>query len=261
MAVKTYTYSDTTQLTPHFKASEFRCKFGITKSSMMGSSGVKAKGIDVSKHQGVIDWDKVKASGKVDFAMIRVGVGSDIASQDDAQAVRNMTECERVGLPYGVYLYSYALSTNEAESEAKHVLRVISGRKPVLGVWLDMEDADGYKERHGKPLNAANGSLYTQICRTFCSRIAGAGVYASKSVLADILSVSDLPIWVAQWASKCTYSGAYDLWQYSNVGKVDGISGNVDLDYSYRDVYSEQESKGTLEQILDHVASIDKKLK
>ncbi|WP_295219065.1 GH25 family lysozyme [Ruminococcus sp.] len=189
-----------------------------------------------------------------------------------------MTECECVGLPYGVYLYSYALSTADAESEAEHVLRMISGRNPVLGVWLDMEDADGYKERHGKPLNAANGSLYTQICRTFCNRIAGAGVYASKSVLVDILSVSDLPIWVAQWASKCTYSGAYDLWQYSNAGKVDGISVDVDLDYLYKDIPQEQpdatdsgsdnsaekstgENLDTLELILEHVASIDEKMK
>ena len=121
-------YGDETKGT-NTVTSDFYSYFGIAKTSgaAESNSSVKAKGIDVSKHQGVIDWDKVKASGKVNFAMIRVGVGSDIASQDDAQAVRNMTECERVGLPYGVYLYSYALSTNEAESEAKHVLRVISG--------------------------------------------------------------------------------------------------------------------------------------
>lgn len=222
---------------------DFYSYFGIAKSSSTttaGNSSVKAKGIDVSKHNGVIDWDKIKASGMVDFAIIRVGVGGDIASQDDAQAIRNMDECERVGLPYGVYLYSYALSTADAESEAAHVLRMISGRKPALGVRIDMEDADGYKKKHGKPLNTANGILYTQICRTFCSRIAWAGVYASKSVLVDILSVSDLPIWVAQWASKCTYSGAYDLWQYSNVGKVDGIAVDVDLDYLYKDIPQEQ---------------------
>ena len=139
-----------------------------------------------------------------------------------------MTECERVGLPYGVYLYSYALTTQEAESEAAHMLRMISGRKPTVGVWIDMEDADGYKQKHGKPLDAANGSLYTQICRTFCDRIPGAGVYSSTSVLQHILAVGDLPVWVAQWGSQCTYSGAYRLWQYSNKGSVDGISGGVD---------------------------------
>ena len=250
--------------------SDFYRYFGIAKAQPQPSE-IVAKGIDVSKHQGVIDWDKVKASGQVDFAVIRVGIGSDIAEQDDAQAVRNMTECERVGLPYGVYLYSYALTTQEAESEAAHMLRMISGRKPTVGVWIDMEDADGYKQKHGKPLDTANGSLYTQICRTFCDRIPGAGVYSSTSVLQHILTVGDLPVWAAQWGSQCTYSGTYQLWQYSNKGSVDGISVSVDLDYFYgklgaaaagdADSSGISTESGTLEQILQHVASIDKKLK
>lgn len=262
-------YGDETKGT-NTVTSDFYIYFGIAKDSK-GSRKATANGIDVSKHQGVIDWDKVKASGQVDFAVIRVGIGSDIAEQDDAQAVRNMTECERVGLPYGVYLYSYALTTQEAESEAAHMLRMISGRKPTVGVWIDMEDADGYKQKHGKPLDTANGSLYTQICRTFCDRIPGAGVYSSTSVLQHILTVDDLPVWAAQWGSQCTYSGTYQLWQYSNKGSVDGISGSVDLDYFYgklgaaaagdADSSGISTESGTLEQILQHVASIDKKLK
>ena len=95
-------------------------------------------------------------------------------------------------------------------------------------------------------------------------------MYSSTSVLQHILTVDDLPVWAAQWGSQCTYSGAYQLWQYSNKGSVDGISGSVDLDYFYgklgaaaagdADSGTATES-GTLEQILQHVASIDKKLK
>ena len=87
------------------------------------------KGIDVSSHQGKIDWDKVKAGG-VEFAIIRCGYGSDIKEQDDAEFERNISECARVRIPYGVYLYSYADSVEKARSEAHHTLRMLNGRKP-----------------------------------------------------------------------------------------------------------------------------------
>ena len=87
--------------------------------------------IDVSKHNGVIDWDTTKEN--VDGVIIRVGHGNDSTKQDDPQAIRNMEECERLGIPYGVYLYSYALNNAEAESEAAHALRMVEGYNPVVG--------------------------------------------------------------------------------------------------------------------------------
>ena len=83
-------------------------------------------GIDVSQHNGVIDWDKVKASGKVDFAILRCGFGREHASQVDEQFERNYSECKRVGLPVGVYHYSYATSALDAEKEAEFCLKLIS---------------------------------------------------------------------------------------------------------------------------------------
>lgn len=200
------------------------------------------KGIDVSKHNGTLDWNRIKASG-IEFAIIRVGHGNDIPSQDDAQAIRNMNECERLGIPYGVYLYSYALDVKEAESEAKHMLRMINGRKPKIGIWFDMEDADNYKSNHGLPLNAANSRIYTNICAAFTTAIQAAGyrnvgIYASKSVFDTIigkeyLQYGSIKVWVAQWADTCTYTGNYDMWQYTSNGMVDGSSARTDMNYYY----------------------------
>lgn len=197
------------------------------------------KGIDVSKHNGKIDWKKVKDSG-IDFAIIRIGYGRDIPQQDDPQAVRNMDECERLGIPYGVYLYSYAVSVTEAASEAKHMLRMIKGRNIKVGIWFDMEDADGYKIKKGLPLEK-NGELYSNICKAFTDEIKKAGydytgIYTSKYVLENVLDknyIESVKVWVAQWNDKCTYSGKYEMWQYSAEGKVDGSSARTDMNLFY----------------------------
>lgn len=195
------------------------------------------KGIDVSKHQGVIDWDKVKAAG-IEFAMLRLGIGSDITSQDDAQFERNVRECERVGIPWGAYLYSYALTVEDEKSEAAHALRLLKGKNPTFPVAFDMEDADGYKKKHGMP---SNESL-VDICYEFLLTLENAGyyavLYASLSWLNNQLNSSKLDRfdkWVAQWNDKCTYGKPFGMWQYTSDGSVAGISGRVDMNYAYRD--------------------------
>ncbi|MDI6619133.1 MAG: LysM peptidoglycan-binding domain-containing protein [Clostridiales bacterium] len=120
------------------------------------------KGIDVSKYQGVIDWDAVKKAG-LDFAILRCGYGTDLPSQDDPYFERNVSECDRLGIPYGVYLYSYALSIEDAHSEAKHVLRLLKNKKPSYPVYIDIE-YDTYKNRHG----ITGKQLFTDIVKTFC---------------------------------------------------------------------------------------------
>lgn len=195
------------------------------------------KGIDVSNHNGVIDWEKVKAAG-VDFAIIRIGYGSDIESQDDEQAIRNIQECERLGIAWAAYLYSYALTVKGAISEAEHALRVIKGFAPPLGVWFDMEDADGYKA--GKGLNVYNErELITEMCKTFCDKIAEAGyktgIYANKNYFDNVIiaeQVADYDKWLAHWgidepSMPCLF------WQYTSDGSVNGINGRVDMDYYY----------------------------
>ena len=113
--------------------------------------------IDVSSHDGLIDWNSVDEH--IEGVIIRIGYGSDYVSQDDKQAIRNMDACERFGIPYGVYIYSYALNMQDVESEIEHTLRMIQGRNPVRGVWFDMEDADGYKESNGESFFAGGNGV------------------------------------------------------------------------------------------------------
>lgn len=94
--------------------------------------------IDVSEHNGTFDWDSVK--DKIEGAILRCGYGSDIQKQDDKQWARNVSECERLGVPYGVYLYSYAKTEAAARSEASHVLRLLAGHSPQLPVYWDIEE-------------------------------------------------------------------------------------------------------------------------
>lgn len=180
------------------------------------------KGIDVSQNNGVVNWQSVKSSGYEDFAIIRCGYGNDSTSQDDKQFINNINKCEELGIPYGIYLYSYALNLTDAGSEAKHVLRLLKnvGNNFKYGVWFDMEDADNYKSKHGMPSN----QKLVDICYTFCSKMEEAGyytgIYASKSWLDNQLNNPKLDRfdkWVAQWNNTgCTYSKPYSLWQNSS---------------------------------------------
>lgn len=197
------------------------------------------KGIDVAHHQGTINWDKVKADG-IQFAILRMGVGSDIASQTDKQVLRNAKECDRLGIPYGLYIYSYALNEANAHSEAQHMIRIAKQVNATLGYWYDMEDADTYKAKHNFAPRQHKAEL-TNFCKIFMEDMKKAGyndvgVYASYDYFKNILDLAELRkvgnIWLAHWgiqqpSIKC------DLWQYSSDGKVNGISGRVDMDYYY----------------------------
>lgn len=198
------------------------------------------KGIDVSSHNGKLDWSKLKAQG-VEFAIIRVGFGQDSTDQDDNKATYNMTECERLGIPYGVYLYSYAVTEANVDSEIKHTLRLIKGRKPELGVYYDMEDADNYKAIKGINVYKSR-DLLTGFCVKFCKAIEAAGykagVYANLDYFKNVLDKSKLDewlIWLAQWrvskpAMNC------DMWQYTSDGAFDGVNGRFDMNYLYTEV-------------------------
>lgn len=192
------------------------------------------KGIDVSEFQGKIDWEKVKNDG-IEFAILRCGYGMDFLNQDDVEYERNANECERLGIPYGVYLMSYANTVEKARSEAKHVLRLIEGRKISLGVWYDIED--------NGTSGAINKETLTNIINTFCNTIKNAGhrvgVYASLNWLENKIERiirDNYDIWVAQYYSKCEYEGKYIMWQHTSSGKVNGISTNVDMNILYEDL-------------------------
>lgn len=202
-------------------------------SNMLRSVGESptACGIDVSEHQGKIDWDVVKNSGEVDFAILRVGYGDDFTSQDDAWWAYNVSECERLGIPYGVYIYSYATSYSQINSEVAHTKRLLSGHNPSYPVYIDMED---------NSTKSLGQSTLTKFAKSFCQQISSAGytagVYANLYWWNTYLNSSELDSydrWVAQYNYQCDYDGDYRLWQYCDDGKVKGISGYVDMNYDY----------------------------
>lgn len=187
--------------------------------------------IDVSEHQGNINWEQVKSTG-VDGVIIRCGFGDNIASQDDKQWRRNADECTRLGIPFGAYLYSYATSMTQAESEAQHALRLVKGYKLSYPVYLDLEEPGtqaGAVDRVKKCGDIIEAAGY------WC------GVYANLNWWNNYLSGLDrFTKWVAQYNSKCDYKGSgKDIWQYSSTGRVAGIAGKVDLNECYRDFPAE----------------------
>lgn len=183
--------------------------------------------IDISKHNGAIDFNKVKAAG-VEGVIIRAGYGK-VSSQKDPNFETNYKKATEAGLHVGAYWYSYAATDFEAVQEAVCFADAIKGKRFDLPVYLDIEEQASQK-------NAP------QIVGAFCSYMESlgyfVGVYASKSYIETYLKGAEKPytVWVAQWGvNACTYPGTVDMWQYSSTGTVDGISGNVDLDYCYKD--------------------------
>ncbi|MBQ4557517.1 MAG: SH3 domain-containing protein [Clostridia bacterium] len=212
-----------------------------------------AKGIDVSSHQENIDWETVK--NEVDFAIIRCGYGQDLINQDDTRFAYNADECTRLGIPFGVYLYSYADSLEKAHSEAEHALRLIEGYKLSLPVFFDMEDS--------KLLNVS-AKMRGQIATIFCDTVSDAGydvgIYANTNWWNTYLTDSAFDNtkwtkWVAQYYSSCTYQGDYSCWQYTSSGKVNGIDGKVDLNYWYGEPYFLDKSSVLLDYIDEDIFS------
>lgn len=195
-------------------------------------SGGWLLGVDVSEWNGVIDWEAVAAGG-IDYAILRCGVtyGSYGECDVDEQFYYNASECERLGIPYGVYYYSGAENYDEAVAEAWYVLSVIDGCSLFLPVYIDLEVS-----YMGSPEWA---DTLTEISQGFCGTIAAAGyrpgVYASVSWWAWLLTdpcFDEWSKWVAAYDSYCDYDDA-DIWQYTDDGEAYGIDWPVDLNILY----------------------------
>lgn len=190
-------------------------------------------GIDISSWQGDIDLRKHQPG----YVIIRAGCGR----SEDGKAQRNMDECERLGIPYGVYWYSYALSVEDAKAEARKCLEVIKGRDIGVGVWFDMEDADGYKARNG----ALRRDLTSNMCYAFAEMIEDAGyysgIYTSLSWLKDgyIGGCERFDKWIACWGMNNGELGT----QTKTLGTMQQYAGDIwrdgdriDLDVCYVDL-------------------------
>lgn len=271
---------------------DFYKYFGIKKTTETTSI---LKGIDVSYCQNEVDWDAAKASGLVDFAILRAGYGRE-TSQVDTQFERNYAACKRLGIPCGAYWFSYAMSADEAKREAQVFLQTIKGKSFEYPVYMDLELAKQF---------ALGKASCSAIVDAFLSVLEQsgyyAGLYCSTYYLDNYLSdsiKSRYTVWCAQYASKCTYQNPYGIWQYNVAGNeeydiigqksIPGIIGECDMDYCYTDYPAiikaaglngftkttqpaepkpeptptpEPDSeKSTLQQILKHVSSLDEKL-
>lgn len=191
-------------------------------------------GIDVSKWNGTIDWNQVKASG-VKYVIIRCGYrGSSQGSLIvDPKYKANIEGATKAGLKVGVYFFSQAIDEVEAVQEASMVLGLVKDYKISYPIFLDVEASGGRADNISKETR-------TKVCKAFCQTIQNsgytAGVYANKTWLTSKIDTSQLgnyKIWLAQYAAAPTYTGRYEIWQYKDSGSVPGISGHVDLNLSY----------------------------
>lgn len=199
------------------------------------------KGIDVSYHNGTINWKKVKEDG-IDFAIIRVAYrgyeNGKLAM--DVKALENMRKANEAEVPIGVYIFSQATTAKEAAQEADYIVSKIRGYKIDLPVVLDFEYvAVGVGRLYKAKLNKSEA---TSVCTSFCKRVKALGytpmVYASKSMYEDKIYAADVsqeyPIWMAHYTNSTNYAGEYEYWQYSSKGNVDGINDHyVDFNYRY----------------------------
>ena len=191
------------------------------------------KGIDISVYQGDINWEKVK--GNIDFAIIRAGYGK---GNVDKKFKQNITACNKLGIPCGVYWFSYALNEEMAKAEADYCINLIKPYKIDYPVCFDYEyDSYNYAKKNGPTPNANTLML---IAKAFLDRVEKLGYYSMNYTNPDFLSrgfsklTDRFDTWLAQWGVS-TPTKACGIWQYSATGAVPGIVGNVDMDISYND--------------------------
>lgn len=222
---------------------------------------MELKLIDVSVHQGKINWKEVK--NHINGAIIRCGYGSDYLEQDDARFEENVEACIENDIPFGVYLYSYAKTIAQAKSEAAHVIRLISPYKDKISypVYYDLEEAGTEKGAVERAL------IFGEIIEAegyWC------GIYANQYWWKNYLK-NDLDRytkWVAKYSNEkpSGISGTYDIWQYSSKGRVPGIKNNVDMNICYRDFPAEikknvtEVTKGVVKEEIAPVEIDNKKI-
>lgn len=199
-------------------------------------SGMASLGIDVSKWQGEIDWDKVKNDG-IDFVIIRCGYRGSVTGSlvEDPYFQQNIRGATAAGLQVGVYFFTQAVNEVEAVEEASMVVSLIRDYELTYPVFIDTEGAGG--DGRADSLSVEDR---TAVCEAFCTTVENAGfeagVYASRNWYNKNLETAfleDFVIWLAEYRSVPLYQGYYQMWQYTSKGSVNGISGNVDMNISY----------------------------
>ena len=210
-----------------------------TESTEIKKSDKTTFGIDVSKFQGDIDWNKVKASG-VEFAIIRAGYRGSATGKlvEDPNFRVNLTEAKRAGVQVGVYFFTQATNEMEAVEEASMVISLLDGKSIDYPIFIDTEGAGG----NGRA-DLLDAQTRTLVCKAFCETVENSGyhggVYASRNWYYRNLDATQLEqyvIWNAEYVGSPQYSGKFDMWQYTSSGIIDGINTRVDLDESYIEI-------------------------
>ena len=209
-------------------------RFSPDSRGRLGYSGAKTlTGIDVSEHQGVIDWAKVAVDG-IDFAMIRLGYRGSTQGglYLDEYYKKNIAGANAAGVPVGVYFYSQAIDEREAAEEARFVLDNLAGYRVDFPVVFDWEIVGGEAAR----TYSVSRRTLCQCARAFCDAVKAEGcqpmIYFTrflgyrKYILRDL---TDYGFWYAEYGERPRFAFDFDMWQYSESGKVSGIEGNVDL--------------------------------
>lgn len=194
-------------------------------------------GIDVSSHQGDIDWDAVRSDG-VEFAILRIGLrgyGEEGNIKLDEKFYENYEKAHKAGIDVGIYFYSQAISTDEAEEEAKFVLEKLDGRKLEYPIVFDWEPATVLDPNDVPRTEDVMPGTLTLSAISFCETIRDAGydsmIYLGKKLAYlkyDLRQLGDYPVWLALYSTDMTYIYDFDIWQYG-AGEVDGIEGDVDF--------------------------------
>ena len=210
------------------------------------------KGIDVSEFQGNIDWDKVKADG-IKFAILKLGNIYDYdANYKDSKFDTNYKNARANGIKIGAYIYNYCNTIDTLKKGLEWAIKKLEGKELDLPFYLDMEDKD---------IQGETKASLTEQCNEFAKYVESkgyqAGVYANVNWLKNELDPekfdADISVWVAQYYKECQYTGEYDIWQYTSSGKVDGVSGNCDMNYLYNENIIE-ESTTTDKKSVDELA-------
>ncbi len=200
------------------------------------SEANRSFGIDVSKWNKDIDWEKVRAAG-VEFAIIRCGYrGSSTGTLvEDPYFYRNVEAARKAGVKVGLYFFTQATNAVEAVEEASMVLCLNNGMPLEYPIFIDTEGAGG----NGRADNL-DTAMRTEVCQAFCETIENAGyragICASRNWYynrLDMTKLDDYVIWLAEYREYPEYEGKYQLWQYTSGGFIDGIEGRVDFDISY----------------------------
>lgn len=245
----------------HFEVRETATSAGLDPSAYTGhpnavgtygttpvetsDSNIKAKGIDVSKYQGTIDWKQVKDSG-IDFAILRVGSWDNSGPYVDPTFEENYKNAVAAGVKVGAYFYTYAETEDEQNQELELFLNALSGKTFEYPVFVDVE-ADCLTGLDKTTLS----NLVKREMDILDQKGYFPGWYSYTNFVnsyIDMTILKDYPLWIADYRGYVGYTGSYQMWQYASNGSVPGILGNVDMNYDYHG-YGKEETEPIPEKL------------